>query len=308
MENRFPKIENLSFDWNDLKFFLAVARHGGLSGAATALGTSPSTVSRHVDALEKRFDMTLFLRQQTGYLLTDDGAELMQHIEQVEQAMMATERNSHRSAREEVSGHVRLATTEMLALHLVVPQLPLLRARYPKLRVELNIALARANLSRREADLALRLTAPDEGAGDYIASRSGFMSFGVYCAASLPLPQAHDAEADAWNQLDYVSWDDTWADLPMAKWLHAAFRGKPPALAVNSLQAQYAAVRAGLGVGLLPRFIGDRDPALRRIESAAAPPSRELWLVYHRDLKASRRVLAMRDFLVELIGRNLGAQ
>lgn len=298
-------MKNLAFDWNDLKFFLAIARHGGLTGAATALGTSASTVSRHVDALEKRFGTTLFLRQQTGYLLTDDGAELMQHIEQVEQAMMATERSGRRAALQDVSGQIRLATTEMLALHLIVPHLPLLRARHPKLQVELHIALARANLSRREADLAVRLVAPDDSAGDYIGSRIGLLDFGVYCARSA-VPRSDDADdSDAWRRMDYVSWDDSWSELPMARWLQAEFGGRPPALACNSLQVQYAAVQAGLGIGMLPCFIGDRDASLCRVGSHAKPLSREIWLLYHRDLKASRRVGVMRDFITELVNIHL---
>ncbi|HJV50100.1 MAG TPA: LysR family transcriptional regulator [Noviherbaspirillum sp.] len=297
-------MKNLAFDWNDLKFFLAVARHGGLSGAAMALGTSASTVSRHIDALEERLGAILFLRQQSGYLLTDDGGALQAHVEQVERAMMAAERNGPLSAQQAVTGQVRFATTEMLALHLIVPQLPAFRRRYPQLQVEINVALARANLSRREADLALRVVAPDpdDGAGDYIASRIGQMASGLYCAAGL-LPI--DAGDDAWQAFDYVSWDESWADLPMAKWLHAAFRGKRPVLACNSLQAQYAAVKAGLGVGMLPCFVGDADPALQRIGRGRLSLARDLWLVYHRDLKASQRVIAMRDFVVELVNTHL---
>lgn len=301
-------MKNLAFDWNDLKFFLAVARHAGLSGAAIALGTSPSTVSRHIAALEERLGATLFLRQQTGYLLTDDGAELLKHIEQVEQAMIAAERNGHLPAQREVSGQVRLATTEMLAIHLIVPHLPIFRARYPKLQVEINLGLTRANLSRREADLALRLIAPDleDGAGDYIASRIGQIDFGLYGAVGLlPSELIESDSAEQWQGLDYVSWDDSGADLAMAKWLHAAFRGKRPVLACNSLQAQYAAVRTGIGVGMLPCFVCDHDPALQRISRTRSLLSRDLWLVYHRDLKASQRVIAMRDFITELINTHL---
>lgn len=298
-------MKNIAFDWNDLKFFLAVARHGGLSGAASALGTSASTVSRHVDALETRFGATLFLRRQTGYLLTDDGTELMQHIEQVEQAMMATERNGRRSVLQEVSGQVRLATTEMLAVHLIAPHLTQLRTRFPKLQVELNISLARANLSRREADLALRMVAPDESAGDYVANRVGSVDFGMYCATRVMPRHVVAGTSDAWRDMDYVSWDDSWSELPMARWLQARFGGKPPALTCNSLLAQYAAVRAGLGIGMLPRFIGEQDASLCRLDDDGKPLSRTLWLVYHRDLKASRRVGVMRDFITELVGTYL---
>ena len=303
-------MKNVAFDWNDLKFFLAVARHGGLSGAASALGTSASTVSRHIGALEERLGATLFLRQQTGYLLTDDGSELLTHIEQIERTMMAAERKGPLSAQQQVSGQVRIALTEMMAVHLIVPHLPAFHQRYPQLQVELNIAMARANLSRREADLALRIVAPDpdDGAGDYIASRVGKMQFGLYCKTGLLAPEVAESQDEAWQALDYVSWDDSWSDLPTAKWLHAAFRGKRPVLTCNSLQTQYAAVQAGLGIGMLPCFVGDRDSAIQRIGGSRLLLSRDLWLVYHRDLKASQRVIAMRDFVTELVKTHLGTR
>lgn len=284
-------MKNLAFDWNELKFFLAVARGGGLSGAAGTLGCSASTVSRHVDALERRTGRTLFLRQQSGYNLTDEGSELLAQVELVEQAMAAAGHTARSTTQQEVSGVVRLATTEMLAQYLVVPKLPALRALHPALRLELDIAMGAVNLSRREADLALRMAAPDDDAGDYIAKCIGKVDFALYCAAG----GARDSE-------DYISWDGAWDGLPMAKSLRAAFGAKPPVLACNSLPTQVAAARAGVGAAMLPDFVADSDPGLRRADRHAAPVSRDLWLVYHRDLKASVRVQAMAAFLGECAG------
>jgi DNA-binding transcriptional LysR family regulator len=301
-------MKSAAFNWNDLKFFLAVARSGSLSGAAAVLGTSASTVSRRIDALEKHFGRTLFLRQQSGYLLTDDGAELMEQVGPVEQAMMAAERSEYQATRQEVSGVVRLATTEMLALYLVVPHLRSLRARFPKLRVELDTALARVNLSRREADLALRMAPPGEGEGDYIARRIGKVDFSVYCANSIMPAGGADDQEDAWRRQETISWEGEWNELPMAKWMKSSFDGKPPALVCNSLPMQVAAVRAGLGAGMLPCFIGNRDATLCRMGNDTIPVSRDLWLVYHRDLKASRRVEAMQEFILELVNTHLSAE
>lgn len=284
-------MKNLAFDWNELKFFLAAARGGGLSGAAATLGTSASTVSRHIDALERRIGRILFLRQQSGYALTDDGSELLAHVEQVEQAMAVAEHTARRPAQQEVSGVVRLATTEMLAQYLVAPKLPALRTLHPALRVELDIALGSVNLSRREADLALRMAAPDDGAADYIAKRIGKLDFGLYQAAGA----AHEGDG-------YISWEGAWDGLPMAASLRAAYGGKAPVLSCNSLPTQIAAARAGVGAAMLPCFIGDAEPALQRIERQAVPVSRDLWVVYHRDLKASQRVQAMAAFLAEIAG------
>ncbi|WP_165973809.1 LysR family transcriptional regulator [Paucimonas lemoignei] len=291
----------MDFDWNDLKFFLAAARQGGLTGAAKALRTSASTVSRHITTLEQRLQATLFLRQQTGYLLTDDGSALLKHVENVEQAMMAAERNALGSIQQEVTGKVRLATTEMLAVHLIAPHLHALQQRHPRLQLEIGISLSRANLSRREADLALRMVEPsrDDGAGDYIAQQVGKLDCAPYCLSNLVSPKKSN-NPEAWQKLDYISWDESWADLPMAKWLRAAFPGKAPVLSCNSMQVQHAAIRSGMGVGMLPCFVGDQDTALQRLGSREPPLSRAIWLVYHRDLKASQRVIAMREFIQEI--------
>ncbi|HVK55646.1 MAG TPA: LysR family transcriptional regulator [Burkholderiales bacterium] len=298
-------MENKDFDWNDLKFFLAVARHGGLSAAAASLGTSASTVSRHIATLEARLGATLFLRQQTGYLLTDDGASMHEHIMAVESAMLAMERGGQLVVEQEIAGQVRLATTEMLASYLIAPRLPEFRARYPKLSLEMIISLTRVNLSRREADLALRMIDPttDENASDYIAHAVGRMDFGAYCAPRLLTGQSSDTEA--WRSFDYISWHESWADLPMAKLLSTAFPGRKPALTSNSLHTQYAAARSGVGVAMLPCFIGDHDVALQRLSPSLPVLSRELWLVYHRDLKASQRVIAVRDFVIDLVRTHL---
>ena len=302
MENNFPKIENAAIDWNDLKYFLAVARAGGLSPAAASLRTSPSTVSRHITSLESQLGAKLFLRQQTGYLLTDAGSEMLEHIQHAEAAMLAVERKGRFTAEEhEITGLVRLATTEMLAAHLITPHLAEFFKAHPKMQVELMIGITQADLSRREADLALRLTNPliQDDSQDYIAHQVSQLHFGVYCASGiLTAQQANDPAT--WKKLNYISWGEKWKHLLMVQWITAAFPGKAPIVTANSLQTQYVAVQAGLGVAILPRFVGDGDPQLQRL-TTAQPLSLELWLVYHRDLKASQRVAAMRDFIVELI-------
>jgi DNA-binding transcriptional LysR family regulator len=171
----------------------------------------------------------------------------------------------------------------------------------------MNISLEPANLSRREADLALRVSDPmmNSGGGDYIASRAGTLNFAAYCLDGTASQADIKNGVQAWTSLDYVSWHESRADLPMAKWLRSIFANRPPALACNSMQAQYAAIKAGLGVGLLPCFVGDRDASLQRLGPDKPIVSRELWLVYHRDLKASQRVICLRDFIQELIHTHL---
>lgn len=286
-------------DWNNLKYFLAVARSGGLTPAAASLNTSPSTVSRHIDAMEASLRVRLFLRQQRGYLLTDTGSAFLEHVAEVERAMQALER--HGAATDELAGEVKLATFESIAHYLIVPNLPAFMTKHPQLRVELLINRHLADLSRREADLALRIADPRQRdhAPDYIARCAGTFRFELYCT-----PQALERAGD-WRRLPHVSWDAAWVKLPMVEWLHTLFPGQTPVFRSNTLQAHLLAARSGLGAALLPSFMGENDDRLLRLDTAALPTQQELWLMYHRDLKASRRVLAMRDFVEEVCRREL---
>lgn len=286
-------------DWNNLKYFLAVARTGGLTPAAAALGSSASTVSRHVEAMEAQLGVRLFLRQQRGYLLTDAGSTLFGQVADVERAMQAVERQG--AAAGDIAGDVKLAVPESLAHYLIVPQLPDFAARYPQLQVELLVSRYRADLARREADLALRIVQPPQRdfSPDYIAHDVGRFRFGLYCTP------AALARAGTWQALPHLTWDAAWIKLPMVEWLAALFPGRSPVLRSNSMQAQYLAARAGLGAAMLPRFLGDPDPALVSLDVDLAHTHHELWLLYHRDLKGSQRVLAMRDFVQEICAREL---
>lgn len=286
--------EMSKLDWNNLKYFLAVARTGGLTPAAEQLNTSASTVSRHLDAMEATLNMRLFLRQQRGYLLTDEGSAILEQVIEVERAMQSMERQG--AAVAEIEGEVKLATLESIAHYLLVPHLPTFTARYPQVRVELLVNRHLADLSRREADLALRIADPRQRdhAPDDIAHCIGTFNFELYCTHE-SLEQAGD-----WLKLPHISWDAAWVKLPMVEWLHRLFPEQVPLLRSNTMQAHYLAALSGLGAALLPRFIGDKDTQLLRIDTGLPPMQQELWLLYHRDLKGSRRVLAMRDFIEEV--------
>lgn len=300
-ENHFLNMKNTSaLDWNDLKYFLAVARGGGLTPAAVELHASPSTVSRHIDAMEARLGARLFLRQQRGYQLTDQGSTLFEHVAEVELAMQAVERNGGLlGSADEAVGLVRLATTEMLANYLIAPHLGAFANKHPRAQVELIASRNLADLSRREADLALRIASPQGQSHnpDYIAHRLGELPFALYCTAGL----MQQAEGGDWRNLPYVTWDA--AHATHGPWLATLFPDREPLLRSNSLQVQYVTARCGLGIALLPCFIADADAALQRLNAEETPAERHLWLVYHRDLKSSRRVLAMRDFVQELVQR-----
>lgn len=294
------------FDWNDLRDFLAVAREGGLSKAALSLGSSAATVSRHIAALERSLKVRLFVRLSTGYLLTDAGSALYERVAEVERSTLAVARGGREAAdADQVNGLVRLATADSLGATVLTPHMCKLRQRHPGLRVELLLGHALVDLARREADLALRLLDPDvhDLHPDHVMHRLGVVRFDLYATRALigrtPL---HKVD---WRALDHVSWDGNWRHKTPAQWLFGQF-ARPPVFTSNSMAAQMSYVRAGHAVGLLPRYLARTDPSLLRLPVEPEPPSRELWLLYHRDLRSSPRVRAVRRFLDELLPTLLG--
>jgi DNA-binding transcriptional LysR family regulator len=283
-------------DWNDLKFFLEVARGGSLTRAADVLRVSQSTVSRRIAELEARLATRLFARHQTGYHLTDEGRELFGRAEAVEDKMLAFERGAS-GLSPGVSGLVRLATSDNLASDLVIPALPRFVARHPQLRLEIVTTTAAVELGRRDADLALRLVRPSHG--NLKARRLGAMSYGVY--GHRDYLARHPAPADdplAGRAM--ITWDEAHAHLPAAQWLAKRAPDAHVVLAVSTLRAQIAAARAGLGLAIIPDFLVT-DPDLVRVLAPGDVFSDGVWLVLHADLAASSRVRAVADFLAETV-------
>lgn len=283
-------------DWNDLRYFLAVARSGSLTQASSSLKVSQSTVSRRIAELETSLAMTLFQRHQTGYFLTDEGREVLRHAETVEDSILALERGAA-GLDKTPAGTVRLATSENLATDLIIPALPAFRERYPGICLEIITSTVAAELGRREADIALRVVRPTRG--NLTVKRVGHMTYSVY--ASREYIERHPfIEGEPLGGRHFITWDDSHAFMPAAAWLAREHPGCKVALVTSSLPAQIAAVRAGLGLAVIPDFLTVRDDFVRIIPSDRMF-SAEVWLVTHADLVASARVRAVGDFLSDQV-------
>lgn len=301
MQDYPAKMQNM--DWNFVRDFLAVARTGSLNRAARKLGVNASTVGRRIEMLESTLEVSLFQRSQTGYLLTDEGKDLISRAERFEEAGIAFERRAEPS--ESVEGRVRLATAENLANFLVIPALPDFRVRLPNLTLEIVTDIRSVNLNRREADLALRLVRPIQG--NVSIRRVGTQRYGLYGSASyLQRRQADQTGEDTgrFDKDEFIAWSEHYADLPGAQWIDRTLQGRAPALVASSLYAQVVAARAGLGLAVLPCFLAENEPILRRISSEVDAIEQELWLAIHTDLAGSARVRAVADFLSELVHCN----
>lgn len=284
-------------DWNDLRYFLAVARTGSLSAAARDLRVSQATIGRRIQALEAALGGVFFERLNTGYVLTSAGRQIQNRAEAAEAAVLAVARGAD-AERGSLDGSVRLATGEALASHLIAPHMPAFRTAYPALQIEFVTGIRAVSLSRREADLALRLIRPDEG--DHIRRRVGQVGFGLYAASSL-MEARPDIRENPWA-FDFIGWDASMQDTPMAEWT------KEQALSrivttTTSMNVQLALVRQGVGTAILPCFVADTIPELVRLVDPAGVGSLDLWLVAHRDLSRAPRVRAVLDFVRDICAR-----
>jgi DNA-binding transcriptional LysR family regulator len=284
------------FRWDDLGVLLAVHRGGSLAAAAAALRVDPSTVSRRVRAFEADLDGRLFDRTPDGLVATDLARRLLPHAEQAEAA-------AHAAAAEaagdeiEVAGQVRIALADGFAHYGVAPRIHELLDRYPELRIDFVVGVSLVDLSRREADIAVRFVRPTTG--DLVTRRVA-SSGGYVATVSRAYAERHPDRLHP-DRVDWIGWDDSMAHLQEAR-LYQQVVGRPPRLACSSLPVMVEALRAGAGALLLPAAMLDVEPDAVVIPLPHMPTFEiDVWLVTHRALRHVPRVRAVWDWLEALI-------
>jgi len=275
-------------NWDDLRVFLAVFRRGSLSAAASALSVNTSTAQRRVGALERALGTRLFDRDPTGSAPTAAGEALLPLAEQVEADVMTVLRSI--AGRDQAPrGAVHLTAPEP-TLPLLVGPLAGFRAAFPAIDLQVSFADRFFDLARREADVALRPSRqPPE---DAVGRRVGAVAWAVYAGT-----RANRAPAD----LPWARFSDDLARLDAARWWQEEHAGEPVLLAVNSVPAMQRVVACTDCRGLLPCFVGDMDPELRRVGGLIPEAASDLWLLLHRDLRKAARVRALADHLWEAL-------
>jgi DNA-binding transcriptional LysR family regulator len=282
--------------WDDLRIFLSLAREGTLTTAAKTLGVSHPTVARRVQALEKQIGARLFERLPDRFVPTAAGAELLADTEAMEKAAQSINRRSARLS-DTVSGVVRLSAGEAMAV-LVARHLPWLRARLQHIEFEVVASHTLANLSRREADLLIREQVPE--LTGIVTRKLCQVAYAVYGARSLEMGST---AMPALVDLPWIGFDDDHSYMPGQHWLHEQL-GRRPEIRVNNWLVLHDAVRVGAGLAVMPCYLADQDPALRRVGGVLPEITTEQWLLVHRDLRALPRVRAVMDALVELFQRH----
>lgn len=277
-------------DWSDLRFFLAVAEQGSLGGAARALGVNHTTVLRRISAFEQRLGLRLFDRLPSRYAMTAGGEILLSAAKQVEDTISSLERAlAGQDLR--LVGSLRVTTTDTLAASLMMPIISAFRTAHPGIDLELAISNAMFSLSKRDADVAVRpATHPPE---NLVGRRIGAVAWAVY--ASIATADRLGKNEDLFSE-QWVAGDDNLSGAAAAKWLKQRVQSERIAFRADSFLTLRDASAAGLGLAVLPCYLGDLCPALRRIGSPLSELRTELWILTHPDLRRTARVRAFMEF------------
>lgn len=283
------------FDWDDLRFFLAVARAGRLTVAARRLGADHATVSRRISALESALKAKLFERRPQGYALTEHGERLLAKAETMETQALAVS-SEIGGADLALSGTIRIGTPDGFGTTFLAPRMGALAGRYPDLEIQIVAMPRLLSLSKREADVAISLAPPKEGkivARKLTDYRLGLYATEAYLARHPTIVGPEDLHAH-----EMIGYIDDLIFTPELDYLDEVSKGLRPRLQSSNLVAQFQATLTGAGICVLPHFMAALEPRLVAVLPERVAIVRSFWLILHADLKDVARIRATVDFLV----------
>lgn len=289
-------------NWDDLKFFLEVARTRTASSAARRLGVDYSTVSRRIGALEKALGTLLFERSRaSGFVLTAEGQHLLGYAEALESTLQtACEQVSGASLA--LSGHVRIGSTEGFGSYFVAPQLGGFQDIYPNIAIDLLPVPHFISLSRREADIAITLERPERG--PYVCSRLCDYALKLYATPEYLQRHPPIHGVDDLSRHLFITYVDDLAFSPELLYLESIVPNASSALRSTSVVAQYLATLQGRALAILPCFLAGPDARLVEVLADQVKVTRQFWLYYREDLRKLKRITLVADYLRACAERN----
>jgi len=277
-------------NWDDVRLILAFAREGSFSAAAKRLGVRHSTVSRRIHALEKRLATPLVERCSTGYVLTKAGQELKLSAYRIEQELLSFEA-ANTGESDQAAGELRVTAIANMASSVLMPFFARFSAAHPSIDLRIEVTNDSVRLAERDADVALRQTnAPDD---TLVGTRLTTVASAVYGSENYCAEVGAGRQKEKWVGVDCCEYHRTWTKKACPQAKHS--------ICVDETSLTAAALREGLGVGYLPCFLGDTDPALVRYREPEKQHELGLWFLYHRDLRNTKRVTLFRDHMQQEI-------
>ncbi|MEJ8810105.1 LysR family transcriptional regulator [Variovorax ureilyticus] len=285
-------------DWDNLRFFLELARTGTLVGAARRLAVDHTTVARRIQALEKEIGTALFSRESDGHRLTEAGRRLQPQVESMESAFRAVESTAPAS-NEGLSGLVRIGATEGFGTVVLAPQLALFAQQHPKLVIDLLAMPRLVHLSRREADIVISLERPARG--PVVVTKLTDYVLRLYASKHYLAKHGAIRTREDLRGHTFISYVDDLLFSKELQYLDELYKPDSFALRSTSILAQHRATAAGAGIAVLPAFIAESDKSLRRVLPDEANFTRTFWMSVPAETRHLARVKAVWDFLKETV-------
>ncbi|WP_213980933.1 LysR family transcriptional regulator [Sphingomonas sp. dw_22] len=287
--------------WNDLQDFVAIARAGQLSRAASGLGVDPTTMGRRLRRLERVLGQTLFEKTREGQVLTEAGERLLAHAEAMQRAADRIEErpgNAH-----ELTGLLRVSVSEGFGAWFVAEHLGDFVERHPALVVDLVASSGFLSPSKRETDIAILLARPR--AGPVVSAKLSDYALRLYAARAYADRHGAPANTTALREHRLIGYIPDLLYAPELRYLNEIDEALAPTVRSSSILAQHRLIASGVGLGVLPCFIGDADPALVRVLPEMRI-QRSFWMVTHQDTRQLQRVRAFKDWLTALVQERRG--
>jgi DNA-binding transcriptional LysR family regulator len=279
-------------NWDDLRYFLSVAREGSISAAGRELGVKHTTVARRIQALEADMDARLFDRTPTGYVMTQTAENLLDKVSLIEQKVKLIDRQANH-ADSALAGPLKLTVAFELANRIVLPELDSFYHAYPQIELQLMMTKGLVDLARLDADLALRMTpSPPE---NLIGRELIKIKHGLYASEKMLQQSSKQPPVILFT-----------SELSFPSWVKQHFGGSPVAYRIDDVGSMAVAAAQGHGVAKLPCFIGDTQPGLVRLDYELEKSKWGIWLLNHIDLRTTARVRACKEFLQQLVENSSG--
>jgi DNA-binding transcriptional LysR family regulator len=293
------------FDWNDLRYFLAVADGGSTLAAGRTLRVSQTTVARRIAALEEALGIGLFEKRQAGYTLTDAGADLLERARQMASAATGFADAAAAQVRD-TSGTVRITTQEIFAVTLLPPILRELHERHPEIIIELDDSQLLRDLGEGEADIALRSTSREAPAA-IVGRRLSIDDWTLYCSREYAAKNGVPHTRAQLKKHVFIGGGGTKLWHAYSAWLHDLGLDDRVIMHHASATGMLSAIRSGLGIAVLPCVVADAEPDLIRCVPPKGGHGRSMWLLTHERVRQSPRVRVVIDFLYDKLSAHIRA-
>lgn len=274
-------------NWDDLRFFLALAREGTVSAAGRALAVKHTTVARRITALEEQLGSRLFDRLPGGYAMTQVAENLYPHALSMEELVQAADREVF-GMDTQLSGTLKLTASYDVFTRLITPKLHQFTDQYPGINIELLSSATLADLASRQADIALRLSPKPP---EYLIGREVMpLRHGVYASSKYLKKKRVTDKLILWEH-----------ERDMPEWVNDHFTGARVAARTTEIMTMVDAVKNHMGLARMPCYVADAEPSLRRLDVALTPSNWGVWVLSHADLRSTARVRVCREFLIDII-------